>query len=1374
MKWFIQMALFVIISPTILNAQIYTWTGTTDSLWTNGSNWDQGNPPEQFSRVIINHSVPHTPVLSGTDTIGNLQIYSTSQLKIDSLGSLLILGDGLELFGTLMNLGDLEIRGGDVGIHMTGNSLLNNFGNITLDSIALNSINLYTGTFNNFGTIEISNINGYTNSGRGINISFGNFINKSLGLVNIDSTNWNAIELQYSQGQFLNQGTLILKTGIENAGIFNKGLFENDSLGIITTSKSIVNEKDMNNFGIITFDSTTLYNDKNFTNNGLININTAESIGISNSEYGESNFINNGNIQINKGCSLYGIYNRGYFTIDTSGVLNIDSTEMIGFRNDYSFNVYGQLNISGADSIGVNNYSYIEFHDSAQVNILNSRSIGINIINDPFINRGQLKILSESGLPMDIKYNERFTNSGILQTSGEVSSYSNYSFLHYGTLEIGDSIGQIEFINVPNFQSYCETKIDIQGTNGPGQLNGNDYIKSERIGGQLQINLIDGFIPQSTDTFLIVSHPNLYQYSNFHIPSINPSIPNLGVEYIRTDTSISLVFASCDTISTKIWAGGSGDWNNVNKWKFQCPPDSGDVVIIPISSGAGAHPSIVNTTVNLESLTITSNPSFTNTIPSLTIDSTSELIINGGAGLKSANRIINYGSIKIQNCTNGLIMQGISTLDHAQLSNGGKIEIFNTTNGPAFYNASVKFVNSDTLIVLNNQGDGIVDDAEIENRGYILCQENNGDEITITSNHFYNRAGPFSNGFIDLHGSIGGAKFLINDSHIRIAGDEIGILDFGNSKLISSNNYYDDATLEFDIHGISGSGLPSGHDQIINGATNVFNGDIIVRIDTSSFLPQSQDSFTLIKSSYTGNFDNLLVDFELGNWDLVYMTDSVVVIYNPKCNNIINVNDNGPGSLRNAIACVNNGSANMDSIYFNIPGPGPHVILLQTILEDLTKDSLIIDGTTQSGNYPMQGKITLDMTAINSPHNGLRVAAENVEIYGLTFANGDHTPSNAIFVNSGKNDLTIGDSLKGNWMIGPNLNSGIYIKENTYRASISNNIIGNDSASITNGIVLTSGVVDTKVQNNDIESCSSNGILLYNFANDNLIESNLFSGNTIGINNNANIYNSSHFNFGNHFIQNKFQCNSTPIQNSLNANDYINSPTILHATEDGIVSRGIAFSEVQYFKSDTSTCENGIPCQGFEFIGISVSDSSGFALLDASMFQSSVQIGNELIAIQSNNQNSSSEFSDCFTVESCSNMVFTPFNTGSGSLRKAISCASIGDTIFFSEHLDSIDIMISNTPISLSDTLAIWANNSSQISLLGINTAQLFDIQNGADVIFRNLSFSNSGNLSYVVIQNQGILNLQNCTITEKSNQNSILNLGQLEIEGSLEILKNQ
>src|SRR5437868_13649817 len=65
---------------------------------------------------------------------------------------------------------------------------------------------------------------------------------------------------------------------------------------------------------------------------------------------------------------------------------------------------------------------------------------------------------------------------------------------------------------------------------------------------------------------------------------------------------------------------------------------------------------------------------------------------------------------------------------------------------------------------------------------------------------------------------------------------------------------------------------------------------------------------------------------------------------------VINTNDSGAGSLRQAILDAN-ANAGADTIAFAIPGPGVHTISPATALPMMT-EAVVLDGYTQPGASP--------------------------------------------------------------------------------------------------------------------------------------------------------------------------------------------------------------------------------------------------------------------------------------------------------------------------------------------------------------------------------------------------------------------------------------
>ena len=114
---------------------------------------------------------------------------------------------------------------------------------------------------------------------------------------------------------------------------------------------------------------------------------------------------------------------------------------------------------------------------------------------------------------------------------------------------------------------------------------------------------------------------------------------------------------------------------------------------------------------------------------------------------------------------------------------------------------------------------------------------------------------------------------------------------------------------------------------------------------------------------------------------------------------VINTNDSGSGSLRQAIANAN-ATAGQDLIAFAIPGTGVRTITPQSPLPAVT-DTVYIDGLTQPG-FTSSPLIELDGTSAGPTANGLVLGGANITVRGLVinrFGTGG-TPTDASRWNS--------------------------------------------------------------------------------------------------------------------------------------------------------------------------------------------------------------------------------------------------------------------------------------------------------------------------------------------------------------------------------------
>jgi hypothetical protein len=142
---------------------------------------------------------------------------------------------------------------------------------------------------------------------------------------------------------------------------------------------------------------------------------------------------------------------------------------------------------------------------------------------------------------------------------------------------------------------------------------------------------------------------------------------------------------------------------------------------------------------------------------------------------------------------------------------------------------------------------------------------------------------------------------------------------------------------------------------------------------------------------------------------------------------VINTNDSGTGSLRQAITDAN--SMGGGTINFNIPGSGVHTISPLTVLPTITQ-SVVIDGYSQPGSSPNTNPTTMGLNAVitielrGTVNDGLNIQADNCTVQGLVI---NSFPGDAIDVSSNGNVIAgnfIGTNTAGTAAL-PNAASGI-------------------------------------------------------------------------------------------------------------------------------------------------------------------------------------------------------------------------------------------------------------------------------------------------------------------------------------------------------------
>lgn len=318
--------------PILVFGQVKTWDGGAGTIdWHDSDNWNPNGVPTSFNDVTIR---------SSSDTVrvnGNAQCNS------------LILVAGLIVPPNV----ELQITGTsiDKGIEMLQFSLLENEGSIIIGSAQIASIEIDESKLVNkaSGVIEV-----LSSDNEGINITnSGKLINQSGAVVRIDHCTDNAI---HNRDTILNRGNIRIDGA--DCGIYNEGYFSNSPNGQIlvrAVHDGIDNYKDVLNRGSIEI--------RKFTENGILNDDDDESSFVL--------FYNSGTIQIDS-TGDDGVFNKGYFLNDTTGMLSIEN----------SINMMASNGITSLDSL--------DNHGSILIN--NIASNGIYASEDLIYNTGMMSI----------------------------------------------------------------------------------------------------------------------------------------------------------------------------------------------------------------------------------------------------------------------------------------------------------------------------------------------------------------------------------------------------------------------------------------------------------------------------------------------------------------------------------------------------------------------------------------------------------------------------------------------------------------------------------------------------------------------------------------------------------------------------------------------------------------------------------------------------------------------------------------------------------------------------------------------------------------------------------------------------------------------
>jgi hypothetical protein len=337
------------------------WTGATSTLWSVGSNWDDGNVPTS----LVNVTIPNTtnkPYVNGNYPCANLTVASGATVHIYAGRSLIVSGTS-DINGTLTGAGTFDANG---AVDANGGSITMS-GTLKLGSTVSSLGNLSTST----GTVEYDGATQTVTADTYYNLVIGGTGTKSLS----GNTNWTSLTVNSSptfntstricsSGAMVVNGTLAITTGtITNSGA-------TDINGRLTISTGLF---DANG----SFDANG--GDVDFTGAGTLRLaSTVTSLGTLTSNYGTVRYdgsgsqtiftdvYNNlstyggtqtlaGNVTVNNTLHVEsGTLNVNSRTLTLSGLSNIDGNLTV---TSGTINASGTSDIDGQVTIGTGTYN---------------------------------------------------------------------------------------------------------------------------------------------------------------------------------------------------------------------------------------------------------------------------------------------------------------------------------------------------------------------------------------------------------------------------------------------------------------------------------------------------------------------------------------------------------------------------------------------------------------------------------------------------------------------------------------------------------------------------------------------------------------------------------------------------------------------------------------------------------------------------------------------------------------------------------------------------------------------------------------------------------------------------------------------------------
>ena len=413
----------------------------------------------------------------------------------------------------------------------------------------------------------------------------------------------------------------------------------------------------------------------------------------------------------------------------------------------------------------------------------------------------------------------------------------------------------------------------------------------------------------------------------------------------------------------------------------------------------------------------------------------------------------------------------------------------------------------------------------------------------------------------------------------------------------------------------------------------------------------------------------------------------------PETFTVTNTNDSGPGSLRQAILDANAYlSSSNNTIAFNIPGPGPHVIQLLSLLPPFTQP-MTIDGFTQTNTSPntmtdgsdavwmveLNGSLltpasTADALRLNQPGiivRGLRITGCGRDAIRLETGASDCLVVGNCLVSNGNSGLTIsggiGNQVGGSDpadqnLISANYSYGVLLEATGSHANVLlGNLVGPDATGLKSLGYQYIGVYLSQASGNAVggTNAGAGNVIAFNNYHGLAVSqgtNNPIRGNRIFSNSGHGISLTGFFGNGDNNDVGDADTGGNQLQNYpvlSNATANVGS-TMISGSLDSMANQPYVLD----FYSASSACDSFAGGQGETYLGSTVVTTDGSGNADFDVTLPATVTGRYLLATATDTNGNTSQFSDCIEPEvnlPPAMLTVTNINdSGPGSLRQAL------------------------------------------------------------------------------------------------------------------------